>query len=360
MNVDAYEFYHSKSIEEVINELSSSRDGLSAEEAKERLNKFGPNEIPEKKPINPIIIFLKQFNSILIYILIAAAAISFFSSHIIDTYVICIIILINAFMGFLQEFKAEKAIQALKKLVVPYAKVFRSGELIKISAHNIVPGDIIFLEEGDRVPADARIIEAKNFRTIESSLTGESIPVDKTTDILPEKTGLSDRKNIVWMGTFVVGGQAKAIVTSTGSRTAVGKIAQSIKKVKNVKSHFEKKTDKLGKQMGIITLIGASIIFIVGYFLRGFNFSEISLFTIASLISAIPEGLPAILIIVLAIGAHRMTKKKAIIRTLPATETLGVATVIATDKTGTLTQNTINVEKIILFDEDEIRVSGNG
>ena len=354
------EAFHSYSIEEVINKFSSSKDGLTDEDAKERLNKYGPNEIPGRKSTNPIIIFLKQFNSILIYILIAAAVISFLSGNTIDTYVISIIILINAFMGFVQEFRAEKAIQSLKKLIVPYAKVFRDGELIKISAHELVPGDVIFLEEGDRIPADGRILEAKNFRTIESALTGESIPVDKIIDSLPEGVGLADRKNMVWMGTFVVGGQAKVIVTSTGSKTAMGKIAQSIKKVKPTKTHFEKKTDKLGKQMGTIAVIGALIIFVIGYFIRKFNFSEISLFTIASLVSAIPEGLPAVLTIVLAIGAHRMAKRKAIIRTLPVTETLGVATVIATDKTGTLTQNTINVEKIILFGEDEISVSGNG
>ena len=352
--------FHSKPVEKVLKELSSGIKGLSHEEAKTRLQDFGPNEIPEKKSKHPVLIFLKQFHSILIYILIAAAAISFFIGHAIDVYVILAVILINAIIGFIQEHKAERSIQALKRMIVPHAKVFRGGELLQVHAKELVPGDIIFLEEGDRIPADARLLEAKNTRTVEASLTGESLPVDKDTKVLPEKTGLADCKNMVWMGTFVAGGQARGIVTSTGIKTAIGKIAVSIEKIKKGKGHFEKKTDILARQMGIIAVVCALIVFLVGFFVRGFEFSEIFLFTIASLVAAIPEGLPAVLVIVLAIGAYRMAKRNAIIRTLPATETLGVATIIATDKTGTLTQNTMNVEKIILPGEDEITVSGEG
>jgi len=352
--------FHSKPVEKVLKELSSGIKGLSHEEAKTRLQDFGPNEIPEKKSKHPVLIFLKQFHSILIYILIAAAAISFFIGHAIDVYVILAVILINAIIGFIQEHKAERSIQALKRMIVPHAKVFRGGELLQIDAKELVPGDIIFLEEGDRIPADARLLEVKNTRTVEASLTGESLPVDKDTKVLPEKTGLADCKNMVWMGTFVAGGQARGIVTSTGIKTAIGKIAVSIEKIKKGKGHFEKKTDILARQMGIIAVVCALIVFLVGFFVRGFEFSEIFLFTIASLVAAIPEGLPAVLVIVLAIGAYRMAKRNAIIRTLPATETLGVATIIATDKTGTLTQNTMNVEKIILPGEDEITVSGEG
>ena len=352
--------FHSKPVEKVLKELSSGIKGLSPEEAKTRLQDFGPNEIPEKKSKHPVLIFLKQFHSILIYILIAAAAISFFIGHAIDVYVILAVILINAIIGFIQEHKAERSIQALKRMIVPHAKVFRGGELLQVHAKELVPGDIIFLEEGDRIPADARLLEVKNTRTVEASLTGESLPVDKDTKVLPEKTGLADCKNMVWMGTFVAGGQARGIVTSTGIKTAIGKIAVSIEKIKKGKGHFEKKTDILARQMGIIAVVCALIVFLVGFFVRGFEFSEIFLFTIASLVAAIPEGLPAVLVIVLAIGAYRMAKRNAIIRTLPATETLGVATIIATDKTGTLTQNTMNVEKIILPGEDEITVSGEG
>ncbi len=352
--------FHSEPVEKVLKKLSSGISGLSHKEAKARLQDFGPNEIPEKKAKNPVLIFLKQFHSILIYILIAAAAISFFIGHAVDVYVILAVILINAIIGFIQENKAERSIQALKRMIVPYAKVFRGGKLLQVHAKELVPGDIIFLEEGDRIPADARLLEVKNTRTVEASLTGESFPIDKDVKVLPEKTGLADRKNMVWMGTFVAGGQAKAVVVFTGIKTAIGKVATSIEKIKKVKGHFEKKTAILARQMGIIAVVCAFIVFLVGFFARGFEFSEIFLFTIASLVAGIPEGLPAVLIIVLAIGAYRMAKKNAIIRTLSATETLGVATVIATDKTGTLTQNTMNVEKIILPGEDEITVSGEG
>lgn len=352
--------FHSEPVEKVLKKLSSGISGLSHKEVKTRLQDFGPNEIPEKKAKNPVLIFLKQFHSILIYILIAAAAISFFVGHAVDVYVILAVILINAIIGFIQENKAEKSIQALKRMIVPYAKVFRGGKLLQVHAKELVPGDIIFLEEGDRIPADARLLEVKNTRTVEASLTGESLPIDKDVKVLPEKTGLADRKNMVWMGTFVAGGQAKAVVVFTGIKTAIGKVATSIEKIKKVKGHFEKKTAILARQMGIIAVVCAFIVFLVGFFARGFEFSEIFLFTIASLVAGIPEGLPAVLIIVLAIGAHRMAKRNAIIRTLPATETLGVATIIATDKTGTLTQNTMNVEKIVLPGEDEITVSGEG
>lgn len=350
---------HSHTAEEVLKSLGSNINGISNSEARVRMEKFGPNEIPEKKVRHPLVIFLKQFNNVMIYILIAAGVISFLIGHLVDVYVITVVILINGVIGFVQEHKAERAISALKKMIVPHAKVYR-GDLLQIEARELVPGDIILLEEGDRIPADAKLIELKNFRTVEASLTGESFPVGKELRKFHEKTVLADRKNMVWMGTFVAGGHARAVVTSTGVATAIGRVAMDIEKIKRGKSHFEKKTNKLAKQMGIIACIGAFLAFPIGFFLRGFQFTEIFLFTIASLVSGIPEGLPAVMVIVLAIGAHRMARRNAIVRTLPATETLGIVDVIATDKTGTLTENTMNVEKIALLDEDEITVSGFG
>ena len=352
--------FHSKEKDEVLKNFNSGKNGISNKEAKLRLQKHGPNEIPSGEKRHPVLIFIKQFHSILIYILFAAATISYFFDHIIDVYVILSVILINGIMGFIQEYKAEKAIQSLTSMIVLHAKVFREGELIQIDTKDVVPGDIIFLEEGDKIPADGRLIEAKNFRTEEAPLTGESFPVSKDIKPIPQTIGVSDRKNMVWMGTFVSGGQAKAVVTSTGISTVIGEIAKSIDEIKREKGHFERKTDRLAKQMGIIAASTSLLIFIVGFFIRDFEFEEIFLFTIASLVSGIPEGLPAILVIVLAIGVHRMAKRNAIIRRLPATETLGVVNVIATDKTGTLTQNTMNIEKIILPDKKEISVSGNG
>ncbi len=352
--------YHSKEATEVLEKFSTSWNGLSDEEVQKRLEKNGYNEIPEKETRHPIFLFLKQFKSILILILFLAAFIAFIFGKYIDAYVILAVIILNAIMGFLQESKAEKAIQALKKMMVPLAKVQRNGELVEIQAKELVPGDIIFLEEGDRVPADARIIELKDFRTEEAALTGESFPIDKDLKILPEKTALGDRKNMIYMGTFVAGGSAKAVVIGTGFNTAFGQIAKDLEDIKRTRTQFELKTDKLAKQMGIIAFFMACLIFVLGFFFQNMEFQEIFIFTIAALVSGIPEGLPAILVIVLSFGVHRMARRNAIIRRLPAAETLGIVTVIATDKTGTLTQNTMNVEKIVLNNKEQIDVSGKG
>ncbi|MDD4897611.1 MAG: HAD-IC family P-type ATPase [Candidatus Pacebacteria bacterium] len=352
--------FYSKKSEEVIESLSSNISGLTDSQVRERIEKYGFNEIPSGEEKGPVFIFFKQFHSILIYILFVAAFIAFIFNHLIDVYVIFAVILINAVMGFIQEYKAEKAIAALKTMIVPHAKVFRNGELLQIDARDLVPGDIIFIEEGDKIPADGRLLEVKNFRTQEASLTGESFPVSKDIEPLSFSTGISDRKNMIFMGTFAAGGWAKAIVVSTGIHTVIGEIAKSMKEIKRAKGHFEKKTDKLAKQMGLIAASLALFTFLIGFFLRDIEFEEIFLFTIASLVSGIPEGLPAILVIVLAVGVSRMARKNAIIRRLSATETLGVVNVIATDKTGTLTQNTMNIEQIIMDKEDNISVSGDG
>ena len=352
--------FHSRSGQKVLEELSSHWEGLSRKEAQERLQKFGPNEIPEKKASHPVFIFLKQFQSWLIYILIGAAVFSFFTGHMFDVYIILAILLFNAGMGFIQEYKAEKAVRALKEMIVSFAKVVRQGQLFKIAAKDLVPGDIIFLEEGDRVPADARLLETKNLRTMEAALTGESVPIDKDIKELPETTILADRKNMVWMGTFAATGQAKALIVTTGLKTALGQIAESLEKIETLPTHFKIKTDLLAKQMAGIAVFSAVIIFLVGFLVGHLDLEETLRFAVAALVSAIPEGLPAVMVIVLAIGAHRMAARKAIVRNLQATETLGVANVIATDKTGTLTLNTMDAEKIFLLDQQEIIVSGDG
>ena len=352
--------FHTKSPEEIFKELKSSPDGLSKKEAISRIEKYGPNQLLEKKSFSLFFLLLSQFKSALVYILIIAGIFSFFLERYFDVYIIAAVILINAVVGFFQEYKAEKAIKALKKMVVSQAKVFRDGKLIKIEATQLVPGDVIYLEEGDRIPADARLISTKNFRTVESSLTGESVPSEKNISIFPEKLSLADRKNMVWMGTFVAGGTAKAIITSTGAKTAIGTIAESIKQIKTEPSHFEKKMTKLSKLLGILSLAGALVIFLVGFLIRKMPFWDIFEFTIAELVSIIPEGLPVLLTIVLAVGAKRMARRNAIVRRRTAIETLSVVDIIATDKTGTLTKNTMNVEKIILPGEPEISVSGSG
>ncbi len=352
--------FHSKSIEKVLEEFSSHWEGLSEEKIQEHLKDFGANEIPEKKATHPVFIFLKQFHSWLIYVLIGAAIFSFVTGHMFDVYIILGVLLFNACMGFVQESKAEKAIRALKRMIVPFAKVIRNGELLKIPAKDLVPGDIIFLEEGDRIPADGRLLELKNFRTMEATLTGESSPTNKDIKELPKSTPLADQKNMVWMGTFVSSGQAKAIVVATGFKTTLGKIADSLKEIKPPKTHFKIKTDLLAKQMAGIAFACTVVIFGLAYLVRHLEMEESFRFAVASLVSGIPEGLPAVLVIVLAIGAHRMARKNAIVRNLQATETMGVINVIATDKTGTLTQNTMTVEKVFLPSQEEITVTGNG
>ncbi len=341
-------------------ELRSGVDGISKEESEKRAEKYGPNTIEGKEDRHPIFIFLKQFHSLFIYVLIAAGVISFVFDKMIDVYVIAAVILFNAFMGFFQEYKAERAITALKKMLVPKAKVYREGELENVSSKDIVPGDVVFIEEGDRVPADIRVIESKNLRTMEASLTGESSPKSKSTDAVPEETDFADRDNMGFMGTFVTGGRGRGVVVATGSQTAFGSIAKDIESIERSGGHFEKRVSVLAKQMTAFAFAGASIIFLISYFFRDdLEFFEVMRYTIAALVSGIPEGLPAILVIVLSIGANRMARRNSIIRKLSSTETLGVTTHIVTDKTGTLTENTMNVRKIVMPDR-ELEVTGEG
>ncbi len=351
--------WHTKSNEEVFRELKSSEKGLTNKELNKRIEKYGKNEILEKRKTPRIFIFLKQFNNPLIYILIVAMIISFMFKHKLDGYIILGIILVNAIISFVEEGKAEKAIDSLKKMIVSYARVYRDNGWVKMASSNLVPGDIIFLEAGDKVPADARLIECKNLKTQEASLTGESFPMDKKNIILSNKISLGDRVNMVFYGTLVVSGEAKAIVVSTGQNTAIGQIAESIQEIVQPKMHFQEKMSRLAVQMGIFASVGAILTFLIGYFWAKQNLFDVFLFSIASLVSGIPEGLPAVLMIVLSIGTTRMARKNAIIRHLPAVETLGVATVIATDKTGTLTENSMTIEKIITA-EGNFEVSGEG
>lgn len=352
--------YHALSADEIFTKLKTSISGLSSAEASRRRKTDGENVLPEKSGVHPIVLLIKQFNNVLIYILLVAAAISFFFGHKIDSYVILVVVLLNAVMGFVQEYRAGRAIEALKKVVVFHAKVYRDGKLVQIPSEELVVGDYVFLEEGARIPADIRLIETRNFQTVESSLTGDSLPVSKNSEKISGNVSTADIKNCVWMGTHVSRGQAKGIVFAVGRQTAFGEIAGALEDIKIGKSHFQKKADVLGKQMGIIAVTTASLIFLVGYFVRDFDFFELFLFTVASLVSGIPAGLPAILVVVLALGAWRMAKHKAIVRSLTAVETLGIVDVIITDKTGTLTQNTMTVEQVVLPKGETVTVSGDG
>ncbi|MCX7877687.1 MAG: HAD-IC family P-type ATPase [Ignavibacteria bacterium] len=346
--------------EEVLKAFATGEKGLTSVEAAERLKLYGPNEIPEKKKISPLLLFLKQFKSLLIFILLGAAAISFVIGHYTDVWVILFVVILNALIGFIQEYKAENDVASLKKMIVQETKVIRDYKLITVSTKEIVPGDVITLHEGDSIPADSRIIISKNLRTIESSLTGESVPVNKGSEPLAEDTPMADRKNMLWKGTFVAGGYAEAVVAATGPSTEIGKIASSLGEIKQEKTNFQVKTDRLGSTMAKLAFTNAFLIFTFGMLFAEHEVYELLLISIAALVSAIPEGLPAILTIVLAIGARRMAKRNAILREFTSIETLGSVTAIVTDKTGTLTQNTLTVKKIFTPDTGEIYVSGEG
>ena len=351
--------WHTKSTNQIFQELQTSKNGLSSQDFEYRLKEYGTNKIPSKKPKPLILKLLKQFKSYLIYILILAAIISIIANHVVDAWVIFAVLIVNAAIGLFQEEKAEKAISALQKMVVSYAKVYRDDKLTKIESFLLVPGDIIELEEGDKIPADCRLIEIKNFQTQEASLTGESLPVEKSTKVLDNDTIFAETSNMIFTGTIVVSGTATAVVVSTGSSTEMGKIASSLQQVHEDKTHFKKKTDQLALVLAVFAILGSALVFFIGFFIRGLPFTEIFFFTIASLVSGIPEGLPAILTMVLAVGSWRMAKRNAIIRKLPAVETFSIVNVIVTDKTGTLTQNALTVENIVTTNHS-FNVDGNG
>ncbi|MBU5688736.1 MAG: calcium-transporting P-type ATPase, PMR1-type [Candidatus Aenigmarchaeota archaeon] len=350
--------WHVLGVEEIYKELKSSYNGLNSEEAERRLKIYGPNELKQEKKRSWINIFLNQFKNFLIIILLIATVISFLIGEVIDAIIILIIVFLCAFLGFIQEYRSEKAVEALKKLTSPEAKVIRGGEEIKIYAKDIVPGDIIVLETGDKVPADARIIEEINLQVDESMLTGESHPVKKVTFTL-ENIGLAlaDRKNMVYAGTIVVSGRAKAIVVSTGMKTEFGKIASMLQTVDIEQTPLEEKLDIVGKNLGIISLVICFFAFLLGIY-RGYNVLEMLIWSVSLAVAAVPEALPAVVTGALAIGTERMAKKNAIIRRLPAVETLGCTTVICSDKTGTLTKNEMTVRRI--YTGKTIHVTGYG
>jgi Ca2+-transporting ATPase len=332
-------------IENLYKKFNSSGDGISEKEAKNRLKKYGENLIKKRKSFEPFKVFISQFNSFLIYILIIAAVISFLIGHMLDGFIISFIVLLNAIIGFTQQFKAEKAISNLKKLIVPMSKVIREGEVKEIPSKELVPGDIIILSAGDKINADARIIESENAATNEAVLTGESLPVSKEAEIIKSKSSLSDLKNMLFTGTTFVRGTAKALVVKTGNETVFGEIAENLQTIKISKTPIQKRLDKFSKQIGFLILGMVFVIAALG-FLDKFDLIEMFLISVALAVSAIPEGLPAVLTMGFAISSLMMSKKNVVIRRLPAVESLGSVTVICTDKTGTLTEEKMTIEKM--------------
>ncbi|MEN6371104.1 MAG: HAD-IC family P-type ATPase [Armatimonadota bacterium] len=350
--------WHSLEVDDAVYALNSSRNGLSTDEAKSRLDEYGRNEFREEQAISPYQIILQQIKSPLIYILLVAAVISFAVGHLIDAFVILGVVVINTVIGFIQEFRAEKAMEALRQLSAPTAIVLRDGERKEIPASDVVPGDVIVLAAGDRISADARIIEAANLKTDEASLTGESLPVEKSVHPLPENTPLAEQTNMVFAATSVTYGRCEALVVATATSTVVGQIAENVTSTVHEPTPIQTRLSSVGRTLAIIALTLAVIILISGI-IRGINFIEMFLFAIASAVSAIPEGLPAVVTVVLALGLQRMVSRHAVIRVLPAVETLGSATVICSDKTGTLTKNEMTV-RAIYTPGQEFTITGEG
>jgi Ca2+-transporting ATPase len=347
--------WHLKDINTVVEELGSSIQGLTLAEAEKRLQKYGLNELKEKKKKTPFMLFLDQFKDFMILVLIVAALISGWIGEPSDTIAIILIVVLNAVIGFVQEYRAEKAMAALKSMAAPFATVLRDGNPVNIPASQLVPGDIVLLEAGKIVPADLRLIESAQLKIEEAALTGESVPVEKHTEPLhDEHLPLGDRKNMAYKGTFVTYGRGKGIVVATGMDTELGRIATMLQQEEEVKTPLQKRLASFGKRLAIAVLAICTIVFGIGV-LRGEEPLLMLLTAISLAVAAIPEALPAVVTISLAIGAKKMVRQNALIRKLPAVETLGSVTYICTDKTGTLTLNKMTVEEIWVYGDSDIR-----
>ncbi|MDP3180997.1 MAG: HAD-IC family P-type ATPase, partial [Bacteroidota bacterium] len=338
--------WFTKSNEEVLKELDVDLlQGLSEEEAKVRLEKYGPNKLTAKKKKNILQLFVAQLQEWLIYILFAAVVITLFMGEYIDSVIILLVIIVNAVLGVVQEVKAGKAIEALQKMSFPKALVRRNGEVKEVDSEKIVPGDIIILDAGRFIAADIRLIESANLQIEESALTGESVPSEKDASLLhPDpKTPLGDRANTAFMSTMVTNGRGIGVVVETGMNTEVGKIANIINSEEKSKTPLEIRLDQLGKTLGKIAIGICVFIFLIAL-IQGRELVEMFLMSVSLAVAAIPEGLAAIVAVVLSIGVTSMSKKNAIIKKLPAVETLGSVNIICSDKTGTLTQNKMTVQ----------------
>src|SRR2546421_4607738 len=351
--------WHSLPADAVLRRLDASPLGLNSQDAARRLVRFGANELVQTARVNPLRILLSQFVDVLVIVLIIAAIISaalgLLQGEIADLYdavLIIVIVVMNAILGFVQEYRAERSLEALKNLAAPKAHVLREGGIVAVPSRELVPGDVAVLTAGDRIPADARLFEVASLRVNEASLTGESLPVSKAVEALPRDSFLGDRKNMVFMGTAVDGGRGKAVIVETGMATQLGKIAGLVQQETKEETPLQKQLDRLGRQIGIAVLLAAGLIVVIGVLraLPVLDASHVELLFLTAVglsVAAIPEGLPAIVTISLALGLQRMIRRGALIRKLPAVEALGAASVICSDKTGTLTKGEMNVRVLV-------------
>jgi len=358
--------WYSMEKKQLLESLKATEKGLSTEEAERRLKEFGPNELVEKKGVTPLQIFLGQFKDIFVIMLLIAIGISVAISEFVDAATIGAIVFLNSIVGFVQEYRSEKAMEAMKQLTAPKARVMRDGTEMFIPSKEVVPGDIVLLEAGDRIPADARLLEVVDLKTDEAILTGESTAVDKKDVVLNPKTAVADRKNFVFMATHITYGRGKAIIASTGMKTEFGKVAEMVQSVETVETPLKQKLTKFAKKLGMIIIAVCAIIFMLElYELFVLGTSSIGEIigafetAIALAVSAVPEGLPAVVTVSLALGARELAKRNALIRKLSSAETLGATDIICSDKTGTLTKGEMTVRKIYV-DNKMIDVTGAG
>ncbi|MCC5834799.1 MAG: cation-transporting P-type ATPase [Opitutales bacterium] len=350
---------HSLSGEEAAQKLDSGPEGLSEEEVEQRLQAVGPNKLPAGAKQGILKRFFKHFHDTLIYILIAAAVITAALGHWIDTAVIMAVVLINAIIGLIQEGKAEQALEGIRKMLSAHAQVLRGGDWTEIDAEGLVPGDLVRLRSGDRVPADLRLIDTNNLRIEESALTGESVPSGKKTDAVDANAGVGDRVGMAFSGSIVTGGRGTGIVTATGAHTEMGKINRMISEVQTLATPLTRQMAAFSKSLSFVIIAMAAGMFALGWFLHDYALAELFFAAIGFAVAAIPEGLPAILTITLAIGVQSMARRNAITRQLTSVETLGSVTVICSDKTGTLTRNEMTARQVITHHRD-YQVSGIG
>jgi len=353
------ERWHARTATEVFAILEADPEGLDSNTAQERLQAYGPNQLLEKRRVSAITVFFDQFRNFMVIVLLIATLISGLLGEFTDAITIIIIIVANAVLGFFQQLRAEKSLASLRELTAPLARAVRAGQRVELRARDLVPGDIVLLEAGDRVPADIRLLRAQSLETEESSLTGESLPVEKSADpVSNEEALLGDRRSMAYLGTMVSRGTARGIVVATGMHTEMGKIADLIMTSEETATPLERRLDQLGQVLVYVSVAITVVVSIAGI-LHGHDVYEMFLAGVSLAVAAIPEGLPAIVTIALALGVQRMIRRKAIVRRLPSVETLGCATVICSDKTGTLTQNQMTVKEIYL-DGRILLVEGDG
>jgi len=348
-----------RSADDVVVSLATDARGLSSEEAAARLRRHGPNRLPEAKTRNPIFRFLAHFHNLLIYALLGSAAITAALAHVADTVVILAVVIANAVIGFIQEGRAEQAMSAIRQMLSPRAAVLRDGRRIGIDNAELVPGDVVLLEAGDKVPADVRLMEAAGLRVEQAILTGESVPVEKSVSPVTEEAPLGDRSCMAFSGTLVTGGAGRGVVVATGANTEIGKISGMLSRVESLTTPLTRQMDRFARWLTILILVLGAVLLVYGYFVDHLPFAELFMAVVALSVAAIPEGLPAVLTITLAVGVQAMARRHAIVRRLPAIETLGSVSVICTDKTGTLTRNEMMVASVATADH-VYSVSGDG